>query len=138
MRRGDNTLWWSRRGLLRGLRGREDAFAFALLVQLAAFVVGPAVHLATHQADHTHGPDGLTHTHGAPARRGGTPTPPPFHDGQGAAMHFGLALTSVPVFFWAFGIALTLVCRWWRPVELGPTRTLFDVASPRGPPVVLV
>lgn len=133
---GDQKAIGRRGGLLRRLRGREDAFALALLVQLAAFVIGPGAHLVSHRADHTHGPDGVSHTHELPVQPDGSPTPPARHDGHGAALHFGVALTSVPVFFWAFGIALALACVLWQPVERASTRGLFDVAHPRGPPLV--
>jgi hypothetical protein len=88
-------------GAVRRLRAREDAIAFGLLVQLAACLIAPALHLIDHRADHEHLADGTVRVLPAP--------PPPFvaapapgwhaqlpagAHGEGAAQHFGLALTA--------------------------------------------
>jgi hypothetical protein len=116
---------------VRFLRSREDAITFALLVQVAAFLIGPALHLVNHRPDHTHGPGGVTHSHQhAPA--GQTPA----HDGHGSAQHFGLALTAPQIFLWALVVALALSPGLSFPTARGHARLLFDCAAPRGPPVL--
>lgn len=127
----------TRGGLVRLLRSREDAFAFALLVQVAAFVVAPAIHLIGHRPDHTHGPDGVTHTHETRRLPSGAPQPAPFHDGQGSALHFGAALTTTFVFTLALTVGLVLTAEVWRPARLVLARARFDVAAPRGPPIAI-
>jgi hypothetical protein len=123
-------------GILRRLRGREDAVAFALLVEIAAFLVAPALHLVNHRADHTHGPGGVVHTHDSAPQRDGAPSPAPFH-GDGDALHFALAITSAPVFIFATLVALALIAAVFVPASRVFVRELFDVAVPRGPPIAI-
>lgn len=140
MSRGEHTRTGARStrgGLVRLLRRREDAFAFALLVQLAAFVVAPAVHLIGHRPDHTHGPDGVTHTHETRRLPNGAPQPAPLHDGQGTALHFSAALTTTFVVTLALAVGLILAADVWRPARVVLARALFDVAAPRGPPLAI-
>jgi hypothetical protein len=122
-------------GLLRRLRLREDAFALALLIELVAFVVAPGLHLINHKADHTHGPDGVTHTHRVPGKSG-APAPAPLHDQHGSALHFGLALTSARVFLVTLVVGFALVAA----PRLSPSslrvRSFFQAAAPRGPPLL--
>jgi hypothetical protein len=140
MSRGEHTRTGARStrgGLVRLLRGREDAFALALLIQVAAFVVAPAVHLIGHRPDHTHGPDGVTHTHETRRLPNGAPQPAPFHDGGGSALHFSAALTTTFVFTLALTVGLITTAQVWRPARRVFTRALFDVAAPRGPPLAI-
>jgi hypothetical protein len=128
----------TRGGLLRRLRLREDAFALALLIEVAAFVVAPGLHLINHKADHTHGPDGVTHTHRVPHRPGGGPAPAPFKphlDEGGSALHFGLALTAARVFLFTAAIGLALLAEVWLPIARAHAREIFEAAAPRGPPL---
>jgi hypothetical protein len=127
----------SRGGVVRLLRGREDAFALALLVQVAAFVVAPGLHLINHRPDHTHGPGGVAHTHHSAPLPDGKPSPAPFHDGQGSTLHFGVALAAAQVFCFAVAIALVVAAQLWIPARRFLARALFDVAAPRGPPVAI-
>jgi hypothetical protein len=50
-----------RKGLLIGLRRRAGFSAGGLVLFIVQFLVAPMVHLAHHEDDHTHGPDGHTH-----------------------------------------------------------------------------
>lgn len=122
----------SRGGLLRRLRLREDAFALALLIEVAAFVVAPGLHLINHRPDHTHGADGVTHTHRVPHAPGSAPAP--LHDDHGSALHFGLALTASQVFLFTLLVGLALFPALWLPATRTCLRLLFGAASPRGPP----
>jgi hypothetical protein len=122
-------------GVLRLLRTREDAVALGLLVQLAAFVVFPALHLFDHAGAHEHGPDGISHVathHPGPSEEEGTPRP---DHGQGSFEHFAAALVSSPLFvFLPAVLPVTSIV----PVALsgiaanGPGH---GCAQPRGPPV---
>jgi hypothetical protein len=107
-----------------------------LLVQLAIAVVVPAFHLWNHRPDHTHGPDGVTHTHQAPERPG-VPTAPT-HDGHGTAQHFGLALTATDTVVVALVVTPAVT-----PVGVSPAGRLcgcptFGISSPRGPPAAAI
>jgi hypothetical protein len=140
MSRGEHTRSGARAtrgGLVRLLRSREDAFALALLIQVAAFVVAPAIHLIGHRPDHTHGPDGVTHTHETRRLPNSAPQPAPFHDGHGSALHFGAALTTTFVFTLAVTFGLITAAAVWRPAHQVLARALFDVAAPRGPPLAI-
>jgi hypothetical protein len=126
-----------RGGLVRLLRAREDAAALALLVQVAAFVVVPGLHLVNHRPDHTHGPGGVTHRHEVPGQPNGAPDPAPAHDGQGSLLHFGLAVSAQGFFTWALAFTLIVALLLWSPAERVSARALFDVSAPRGPPVAI-
>jgi hypothetical protein len=127
----------SRGGLVRFLRGREDAATLALLVQIAGFLVGPGLHLIGHRADHTHGPDGVTHTHEVPNRPDGSPSPTPLHDSKGSPLHFAVAVTALSLFVWTVAFTLLLTVRLGPPTKDIFTRALFDVPAPRGPPLAI-
>jgi hypothetical protein len=106
----------ARRGLVQALRRYDPAARLAIASFLWATLLGPALHLIDHRADHdhgagaphAHGPSGRPHHHAAAAAppRAGTapvahqvlddgqaPAAPalPLH-GAGQALHFGIAL----------------------------------------------
>jgi hypothetical protein len=97
----------ARGGLVRRLRGHETAAQVAIASFLWATLLGPALHLIDHRADHTHGPGSAPHRHTEPARdaRANLPSQPAAGDpterpgpsapgvphGADAALHFGLA-----------------------------------------------
>jgi hypothetical protein len=102
-------------------------------------VVAPGLHLINHKADHTHGPDGVTHTHRVPHRPGGGPAPAPFKphlDEGGSALHFGLALTSARVFLVTLIVGLALVAAPLLPPSSLRVRSFCQAAAPRGPPLL--
>jgi hypothetical protein len=123
-----------RRGIVRFLRSREELLSATLLVHIAAFLVLPALHLVDHRPDHTHGPDGVSHSHPRPVK-GGAPTPAPGHDGHGSALHFGLALPSTPTFVFVAIVALAVAAMLPFPSTRPAARPSTDSSSPRGPPL---